>query len=57
MTQKDTTIQTLDLYAEELPEQVDLVVAASTYSTASSFTTASCPATSASTAASASSYG
>ncbi|ADP33739.1 thiocillin family RiPP [Bacillus atrophaeus] len=57
MSEKDTSIKTLELYAEELPAQVDLATVAGTASTASSFTTASCPATTASTAGSASSYG
>lgn len=50
-------IDQLELFAEELPEQVEMAVAMGCFSTASSASTASCPATSASTFTTASTYG
>ncbi|AWK96221.1 thiocillin family RiPP [Bacillus velezensis] len=54
---KNDTINELELFAEELPEQVDLAVVAASFSSTSSVSTASCPGSSAASATSVSTYG
>ncbi|WP_340639803.1 thiocillin family RiPP [Bacillus atrophaeus] len=47
----------LELFAEELPEQVDLATIAASFSSTSSVSTASCPGTTAASAGTVSCYG